>query len=79
MLNNLTVQNGQKIHVTFDHCENVQVSKIQVTAPEDTPNTDGIHVTHTQDIKISDSVIGTGSFSVMYLYNYFSSFLIDLD
>ncbi|KAJ0780149.1 putative endo-polygalacturonase [Helianthus annuus] len=61
MLNNLTVQNAQKIHVTFDHCENVQVSQIQVTAPEDSPNTDGIHVTHTQNIRISDSVIGTVS------------------
>ncbi|KAI7747481.1 hypothetical protein M8C21_025897, partial [Ambrosia artemisiifolia] len=60
MLNNLTVQNAQKIHITFDHCENVQVSKIQVTAPGDSPNTDGIHVTHTQNIKISDSIIGTG-------------------
>ncbi|KAF5802223.1 putative endo-polygalacturonase [Helianthus annuus] len=60
MLNNLTVQNAQKIHVTFDRCENVQVSKIQVTALENSPNTDGIHVTHTQNIRISDSVIGTG-------------------
>ncbi|KAI7758025.1 hypothetical protein M8C21_028265, partial [Ambrosia artemisiifolia] len=60
MLNSLTVQNAQKIHITFDHCENVQVSKIQVTAPGDSPNTDGIHVTHTQNIKISDSIIGTG-------------------
>ncbi|KAK1420721.1 hypothetical protein QVD17_22545 [Tagetes erecta] len=59
-LNKLTIKNAQKMHVSFDHCVSVQVSKIQVTAPEDSPNTDGIHVTHTQNITISDSVIGTG-------------------
>ncbi|KAK1408476.1 hypothetical protein QVD17_40280 [Tagetes erecta] len=59
-VSNVTVQNAQKIHVSFDNCDDVQVSKIQVTAPEDSPNTDGIHVTHTTNIRISDSVIGTG-------------------
>ncbi|PWA57579.1 polygalacturonase [Artemisia annua] len=57
---NLKIQNAQKMHISFDHCENVQVSKLQVTAPEDSPNTDGIHITHTQDITVSDSSIGTG-------------------
>ncbi|KAF5804281.1 putative polygalacturonase [Helianthus annuus] len=59
-VNNLKIQNAQKMHISFDRCENVQVSDIQITAPEDSPNTDGIHVTHTQNITISDSVIGTG-------------------
>ncbi|XP_071720440.1 polygalacturonase-like isoform X2 [Rutidosis leptorrhynchoides] len=59
-LDNLTVQNAQQIHLSFDTCENVVASNIQVTAPEHSPNTDGIHVTHTQKIKISDSIIGTG-------------------
>ncbi|KAL8236640.1 hypothetical protein R6Q59_017721 [Mikania micrantha] len=59
-MNNLKIQNAQQMHLSFNHCENVQASKIQVTAPEDSPNTDGIHVTHTQNITISDSVIGTG-------------------
>lgn len=60
VVNNLQVQNAQQIHVSFDNCENVQASNMQVIAPEDSPNTDGIHVTRTQNIKISDSVIGTG-------------------
>lgn len=68
MVSNLTVQNAQKIHVSFDNCDNVQVSKMQVTAPEDSPNTDGIHVTHTTNIRISDSVIGTGSFLLTTFY-----------
>ncbi|EXB53506.1 hypothetical protein L484_005936 [Morus notabilis] len=34
-------------------------SNLHVTAPEDSPNTDGIHVKHTQDIQIDNCVIGT--------------------
>lgn len=60
MVNNLTIQNAQQIHVSFDNCKNVRVTNLQVTSPEDSPNTDGIHVTHTQNITISNSVIGTG-------------------
>ncbi|XP_022742038.1 polygalacturonase-like [Durio zibethinus] len=62
---NLTVQNlniidAQQIHVSFEKCTNVQASNLTVTAPEKSPNTDGIHVTHTQNIQITNSVIGTG-------------------
>ncbi|KAI3801342.1 hypothetical protein L1987_29446 [Smallanthus sonchifolius] len=56
----LPCKDAPTMHVSFDHCENVQVSNVQVTTPEDSPNTDGIHVTHTQNITISDSAIGTG-------------------
>ncbi|CAH1432260.1 unnamed protein product [Lactuca virosa] len=60
MVNDLTIQNAQQIHISFDNCENVRASNLQVTAPGDSPNTDGIHVTHTKNITISNSVIGTG-------------------
>ncbi|KAK7278913.1 hypothetical protein RJT34_23952 [Clitoria ternatea] len=56
----LTVKNGQQIHVLFEGSQNVNVSGLTVTAPEDSPNTDGIHVTDTQHIHILNSVIGTG-------------------
>jgi len=57
---NLNIKNAQQIHVSFQDSENVKVSGLSVIAPEDSPNTDGIHVTKTQNIQISDSVIGTG-------------------
>ncbi|KAG4927878.1 hypothetical protein JHK84_053441 [Glycine max] len=57
---NLRIENAQQIHVSFQDSVNVQVSGLNVTAPEDSPNTDGIHVTNTQNIQISSSVIGTG-------------------
>ncbi|CAN1348788.1 unnamed protein product, partial [Linum perenne] len=60
VVKNLKIQNGQQIHVSFQSCNNVQASNLQVNSPQDSPNTDGIHVTSTKNIRISDSVIGTG-------------------
>ncbi|KAK9929611.1 hypothetical protein M0R45_026705 [Rubus argutus] len=48
------------MHVRFEDSTNVQASYLTVTAPETSPNTDGIHVTNTQNITISNSIIGTG-------------------
>ncbi|XP_029126788.1 polygalacturonase isoform X3 [Cajanus cajan] len=60
IVENLTIENAQQIHVSFQDSVNVKVSGLNVTSPEDSPNTDGIHVTNTQNIQISNSVIGTG-------------------
>ncbi|KAK7345054.1 hypothetical protein VNO77_15437 [Canavalia gladiata] len=60
IVEDLTIKNGQQIHVSFQDSQNVKVSGLTVTAPEDSPNTDGIHVTNTQNIQISSSIIGTG-------------------
>ncbi|GAB2227971.1 hypothetical protein Droror1_Dr00009800 [Drosera rotundifolia] len=55
-----TVQNAQQMHVVFEKCKNVRASGLTVSAPESSPNTDGIHVTSTQNIHIADCDIGTG-------------------
>ncbi|OIT33922.1 PREDICTED: polygalacturonase-2-like isoform X2 [Nicotiana attenuata] len=57
---NLKIKDAQQIHVSFERCTNVEASNLMVTAPENSPNTDGIHVANTQNIQISDSTIGTG-------------------
>ncbi|KAJ4975895.1 hypothetical protein NE237_001001 [Protea cynaroides] len=48
------------MHLVIDNSSEVQVSQLSIVAPEDSPNTDGIHVTHSQDVEITDSFIGTG-------------------
>ncbi|XAR54364.1 Polygalacturonase [Bertholletia excelsa] len=53
-------KNAQQMHVTFQNCVNVKAFKLSVIAPENSPNTDGIHVTETQNIQIMNSVIRTG-------------------
>ncbi|KAF3442558.1 hypothetical protein FNV43_RR16474 [Rhamnella rubrinervis] len=60
IVRNLKVQDAQQMHLSFQKCVNVQAYNLFVTAPETSPNTDGIHVTNTQNIQISNSVIGTG-------------------
>ncbi|OMO71482.1 Glycoside hydrolase, family 28 [Corchorus olitorius] len=60
IVKDLKIQDAQQIHVSFEGCTKVRASNLMVTAPEKSPNTDGIHVTRTQDIQISNCTIGTG-------------------
>ncbi|CAN6829223.1 unnamed protein product [Brassica oleracea] len=57
---NLRVRNAQQIQISIEKCNNVYVKNVEITVPGDSPNTDGIHITNTQNIRISNSDIGTG-------------------
>ncbi|KAL0725494.1 hypothetical protein Bca4012_040093 [Brassica carinata] len=57
---NLRVGNAQQIQISIEKCNSVNVKNVEITAPGDSPNTDGIHITNTQNIRISNSDIGTG-------------------
>ena len=56
----LNVRNAQHMHVMFEQSVNVQSYNIMLTAPEKSPNTDGIHVIGSQNVQIFSSVIRTG-------------------
>ncbi|CAA7387950.1 unnamed protein product [Spirodela intermedia] len=56
----LKFKNSQQMHVTFSKCANVRISRLTISAPGNSPNTDGVHVSGSTDVKISDSVIRTG-------------------
>ncbi|KAF3436115.1 hypothetical protein FNV43_RR23207 [Rhamnella rubrinervis] len=60
VVKDLKIQDAQQIHVSFESCMNVQASNLMVAAPEESPNTDGIHVTNTRNIHISSCTIATG-------------------
>ncbi|KAL5556210.1 hypothetical protein UlMin_038446 [Ulmus minor] len=60
IVKNLKIKDAQQIQMQFEKCVNVEAYGLRITAPETSPNTDGIHVTNTQNIHISNSVIGTG-------------------
>ncbi|KAJ1425621.1 Pectin lyase fold/virulence factor [Sesbania bispinosa] len=65
MSSNLTVQglrikNSPQFHFRFDGCKSVHVDSIFITAPALSPNTDGIHIENTNDVKIYNSVISNG-------------------
>ncbi|ONK81151.1 uncharacterized protein A4U43_C01F25830 [Asparagus officinalis] len=60
VVENLKVKNSQQIHEQFEKCTNFRASYLSITAPENSPNTDGIHITSTQNINLDHCNIGTG-------------------
>ncbi|KAA8529605.1 hypothetical protein F0562_034295 [Nyssa sinensis] len=62
---NVTVQdigiiNSPLCHLKFDNSGGVKINNITIFAPENSPNTDGIHLQNTQDVEIQHSNIGCG-------------------
>uniref|UniRef100_A0A5B6YUD9 Polygalacturonase n=1 Tax=Davidia involucrata TaxID=16924 RepID=A0A5B6YUD9_DAVIN len=65
MSSNLTVQgleikNSPQFHFRFDSCRDVTIDSIYIKAPDHSPNTDGIHIENSNDVKIYNSVISNG-------------------
>ncbi|KAI3716275.1 hypothetical protein L6452_23501 [Arctium lappa] len=59
-LNGLTHINSPRVHVTITACNGVIISNLRIIAPETSPNTDGINIASSTNVKIRDSIIGTG-------------------
>ncbi|XP_020574812.1 polygalacturonase-like [Phalaenopsis equestris] len=57
---NLNIKNSQQIHISVEECIDVSISNVMIAAPEKSPNTDGIHVSNTNNMVIKDCVIKTG-------------------
>ncbi|KAL4376956.1 hypothetical protein GQ457_02G028880 [Hibiscus cannabinus] len=60
-LSGLTHLNSQKNHIGLHNCHGVSISNLHIIAPSDSPNTDGIDVSLSTQILISNTFIGTGS------------------
>lgn len=56
----LHIQNAQQMHLTVSRSRGVRLDKLAITAPEDSPNTDGIHVAESTAVTITSCRIGTG-------------------
>ncbi|KAF9611303.1 hypothetical protein IFM89_029741 [Coptis chinensis] len=52
--------NSKGVHINVYGCRNMNFNSITLTAPEDSPNTDGIHIGDSSLISIMYSTIGTG-------------------
>ncbi|KAL9257960.1 Polygalacturonase-like protein [Drosera capensis] len=59
--------NGKTTHFTIFGCENVTVNRIIISAPETSPNTDGVKIAYSKGIKLLDSNIGSGDDCVAML------------
>ncbi|CAD6210211.1 unnamed protein product [Miscanthus lutarioriparius] len=56
----LEVRDSMQMHVAIAYSWNVVVSKLFITAPGWSPNTDGIHVSNSREVSISNCTISTG-------------------
>ncbi|XP_058766750.1 polygalacturonase At1g48100-like [Vicia villosa] len=56
----LRIKNSPQFHFRFDGCQTVYVESIVITAPALSPNTDGIHIENTNDVKIYNSIVSNG-------------------
>ncbi|KAJ6295471.1 hypothetical protein OIU76_027450 [Salix suchowensis] len=51
---------ARKGHIGINDCNGVLISNLNIAAPENSPNTDGIDVARSTNVHIQDSTIGTG-------------------
>ncbi|KAL0004287.1 hypothetical protein SO802_011848 [Lithocarpus litseifolius] len=59
-VSNIKIINSPQCHLKFDSSKGVKVDNITISSPEDSLNTDGIHLQNTQDVEIQHSSIGCG-------------------
>lgn len=68
-VHDLKLINSQQMHMSFTRCSRVKASRLQVIAPERSPNTDGIHISACNAVIIEDSMIRTGDDCVSIVGN----------
>ncbi|CAL5039350.1 unnamed protein product [Urochloa decumbens] len=56
----ITLLNSKFFHMNVFQCKDVVIKDVTVTAPGDSPNTDGIHMGDSSGISIVNTVIGVG-------------------
>ncbi|PKA60211.1 Polygalacturonase [Apostasia shenzhenica] len=56
----LTLLNSEQFHIVIYGCEAVTLEDVTISAPANSPNTDGIHIEHSAGVTITGATIGTG-------------------
>ncbi|XP_021769493.1 probable polygalacturonase At3g15720 [Chenopodium quinoa] len=59
-LKDLTHVDSPNGHISIVSCNNATISNLHIVAPENSPNTDGIDISSSTQVQISDSIIETG-------------------
>lgn len=59
-ISSLTLADSQMFHMKIVSCQNVVLEEIKALAPEDSPNTDGIHIQESSFVSIYRSTMSTG-------------------
>ncbi|XP_068647869.1 probable polygalacturonase At1g80170 isoform X2 [Aristolochia californica] len=68
-IRNLMIRDSQQDHLAFTSCNWVKVSHLEVIAPHDSPNTDGIHISESTWVEVKNSIVGTGDDCISIVSN----------
>lgn len=60
MISGLTSINSELYHIVIDRCQGVAVQGVKISAPGNSPNTDGIHVQMSTGVAVIGASIKTG-------------------
>ncbi|WOL17510.1 putative polygalacturonase [Canna indica] len=60
VVDGLRLTNSPMMHLVVGFSSEVTINNLQITAPGNSPNTDGIHIEQSYNVTVSNSVIGTG-------------------
>nr|GMC90143.1 polygalacturonase-like [Ipomoea batatas] len=60
VISGLSSVNSQMFHILIDGCHNAKLQGVKISAPGNSPNTDGIHLQSSTAVTILNSHIGTG-------------------
>ena len=59
-ISGITLLNSKFFHMNIYMSEDVKIENLTITAPGDSPNTDGIHIGDSSNINVTGTTIGTG-------------------
>ncbi|XP_022154408.1 probable polygalacturonase At1g80170 isoform X2 [Momordica charantia] len=68
-IRHLLVIDSQQMHVSFTNCLRVVASDLKVIAPAFSPNTDGIHISASRGVTVTNSIISTGDDCISIVSN----------
>ena len=60
IVHDIQSKDSKFFHINLLGCKNLQIQHVTITAPRDSPNTDGIHIRRSSNITITNANIGTG-------------------
>ncbi|CAM0953594.1 unnamed protein product [Alopecurus aequalis] len=56
----ISIVNSSQCHLKFDSCQGVMVYNLTISSPEDSPNTDGIHLQNSNGVNIHHTNLACG-------------------
>ncbi|PWA88007.1 pectin lyase-like superfamily protein [Artemisia annua] len=69
VVENLIIMNGQQCQMSITTCDGVKASRLSISAPASSPNTDGIHISESTNVEVKDTAVGTGDDCISIVSN----------